>query len=284
MLTIDMTPDICCPTCRTGSLQLNIKSQKDNKIIEGEFHCNSCKRSYPISAGIPDFIPRGILNMKEWDIWHKHLNGFQERRKQRISEPNRIINKLGGKSKLHEAFAQFVKIKEGKVLDVGCGPGKFRFLLGNDNITYYGLDPIVLPEVEDCRFVRALAEYIPFKDNTFSHIVIMSALDHFRKIDTFLKEAIRVLKEDGKLNIIQSIHEVQGLRSGIKMLTHWIKDILEDRATKTKSPSVPKHLSEFTKSSLLNILSQYFKIETFEEFDDKWYIPNKLFISLSPKI
>jgi ubiquinone/menaquinone biosynthesis C-methylase UbiE/uncharacterized protein YbaR (Trm112 family) len=284
MLTIDMIPDICCPTCRAGILQLNIKNQENNKITEGNFYCNFCKSSYPISAGISDFIPYGTLNIKEWQVWKNHLNGFQERRKQRILEPNRIINKLGKKSNLQEAFAQFIKIKEGKVLDVGCGPGKFRFLLGNDNITYYGSDPIVLPEVEDFRFVRSLAEYIPFKDNTFSHIVIMSALDHFREIDTFMKEAIRVLKADGKLNIIQSIHEVQGLRSGVKMLTHWIKDVLEDHATKTKSPDVPKHLSEFTKSSLLNILSQYFKIETFHEFDDKWYTPNKLFISLSPKI
>jgi len=284
MLTDDMIPVLCCPLCRAGVLQLNRENQENNKITEGNFYCNMCSNSYPVNAGVPDFVPRETLHGQEWKTWKNHLDGFQERRKQRILEPDRLINKVGKKSRVHEAFARFVDIKEGNVLDVGCGPGKFRFLLGNDTISYYGLDPIVLPEVRDFRFVRALAEYIPFRDNTFSHIVIMSALDHFRDIDTFLKEAVRVLQTEGRLSIIQSIHEVRGLRSGIKMVTHWIKDTLEDRATKTKSPDVPKHLSEFSKSSLLHILGHYFKIETFDEFDDKWYTPNKLFITLSPRI
>ena len=282
MLTIEMLSDLRCPVCSTGQLRVKIEKQEDNKIVEGRLICDKSGEIFPVRSGIPNLIPMTKMASAEWRMWQDHLDGFQERRKQRAENPERLAAKMGKKSQPQRKFAEFTRIHRGKILDIGCGPGKFRFYFDRNVVTYYGLDPIVLPEVENFPFVRALSEYIPFKDSTFSHMIIISALDHFKDLDMFSKEALRVLKPDGKLHIIQSIHEIKGLMSAVKMLTHQLKDLLEDRATKVNSPKAPKHISEFSTSSLQACLTSYFSVEAVNTYHYRWYSPTKLFLTLSP--
>jgi len=46
---------LCCPTCKS-SLQLHVKKDRDDKVIEGSLQCVNCKKMYPITDGIPNFI------------------------------------------------------------------------------------------------------------------------------------------------------------------------------------------------------------------------------------
>lgn len=43
---------ICCPYCH-GELELEIKEEDDDEIIEGEFFCKKCQKKYEIKEGIP---------------------------------------------------------------------------------------------------------------------------------------------------------------------------------------------------------------------------------------
>jgi ubiquinone/menaquinone biosynthesis C-methylase UbiE len=209
------------------------------------------------------------------------LAGFQARREWRVTHPEQALTRWGEKSKPHSKFMQFTGIGEGKMLDVGCGPGKLRYHFGND-VVYYGLDPIALPEVEGFPFVQALSESMPFKSRTFSHVAAIAALDHFKDLDAFFGEAIRVLKPNGRLHLVQSIHELRGPLSAVKMLGHWLKDTLEDRATKTKNPEAPKHITEFTTSFLHQTLTKHFVIEALDQYSFRWYSPTKLLVTLTP--
>jgi len=283
MLTTDMVSMLRCPTSPRDELRAEINRWEGKKIIEGKLICDKLNLSYPIQVGVPDLIPYEKLTNYEWRMWKDHLDGFQARREQRIKESNRVINKLGSKSKPQKAFAQFTGITKGTILDIGCGPGKFRFHFDSEAVKYCGIDPIVLPEVEDFPFVRALAEYIPFEDNTFTDVVVISAMDHFRNLDIFFKEVVRVLKPEGKFHILQSIHEIKGPITAAKLLTHKIKDALEDRETKVKNPEAPKHLAEFSKSSLFETVTHYFNIVATDEYSYSWYSPRKMFLTLSPK-
>jgi uncharacterized protein YbaR (Trm112 family) len=47
---------ICCPVCKTD-LDLNVTSQENNEIIEGQLTCKKCKVDYPIHGGIPNLLP-----------------------------------------------------------------------------------------------------------------------------------------------------------------------------------------------------------------------------------
>jgi ubiquinone/menaquinone biosynthesis C-methylase UbiE/uncharacterized protein YbaR (Trm112 family) len=283
VLNHQLLPLLRCPIPPHDELDLLEGSMKHNQIIDGKLQCKCHGHVFNITHGIPDLIPYDLLNDDEWRLWKSHLDGFQARREERLKNPEKVVTKLGNLPKPNRHFAEFINIQEGIMLDIGCGPGKFRHNFDENKVQYIGLDPIILPEVESFQFVRALAEYIPFADNTFTDVVSLSAIDHFKDLDAFFKEVIRVLKPDGRLHILQSIHEIRGPISAVKMLTHFIKDKLEDRITKSVDPNIPKHLSEFSQNKLRQAVSKYFDIVSHDYYSYKWYSPTKAFMTLKPK-
>jgi ubiquinone/menaquinone biosynthesis C-methylase UbiE len=123
---------------------------------------------------------------------------------------------------------------------------------------------------------------MPFRNDTFTDIVVLAALDHFRNLPRFLDEARRVLCDGGRLHVMQSVHEVRGPVSAIKVAVHKVKDALEDGVS-SHGPAVPKHLGEFTNESLLARLGDAFDVASSERYSATWYSPDKLFLSLTPK-
>lgn len=127
------------PGLSHGGVESRYYRQENGKIIEGELVCSLEGESYPVRVGVANFIPPALLSDAEWKMWQDHLLGFQERREERIREPQRQVHAFGKKSRSKHAkskFAEFAGIRDGKVLDLGCGPGKFRFHL-KENVEYY---------------------------------------------------------------------------------------------------------------------------------------------------
>lgn len=282
MITRELIPILQCPTCRQSGLDFRGAAQAEESFEEGELNCTGCGADYPVRLGVPVLLPHGELNTEEWRLWQVHLEKFQARRLDRIAHPNRLVTQLMEGSRPKQPFAQFTGISGGRVLDVGCGPGKFRFNWTHDGLQYVGLDPIHLPDVRDFPFVRGLAEYLPFTKGSFSHIVVLAALDHFRDPASFFREARRVLEPGGRLHILQSVHEVKGPVSAIRVLGHKIKDSAEDWYTRDYGADVPKHLSEFTQRSLVEAARPHFDVMKVEQYSAHWYSPTKLFVTFEP--
>lgn len=179
---------------------------------------------------------------------------------------------------LFDAFRAFTGIDHGRVLDLGCGPGSFRSYLG-PAVEYHGLDPIALPTSTEFDYVRGVAEFIPFLADTFDVVVSLSALDHFAEPDATFAEIRRVLRPDGRLHLVQSVHDVRGPRSIVKFVTHWTKDVIETRATRAKSAGAPKHVNEFTRATLRERLSWQFRIVSEASYSKRWYSPENLFVT-----
>lgn len=87
-----------------------------------------------------------------------------------------------------------LKHSRGKALDIGCGDSRFMNTYGNG----YCLDKVF---IHNSRFVLGNAEKIPFKDKTFDTITFIASLNHIIDRELALKEAVRVLKDDGRLLI-----------------------------------------------------------------------------------
>jgi alkylated DNA repair protein alkB family protein 8 len=103
-----------------------------------------------------------------------------------------------------------------KVLDLGCGNGRFFELLKNKGIDYTGIDNskklielakkkyLSIPSLSDGidKFVVGNALNLPFKNNYFDLIYSVAVFHHIPSKELrlrFLKEAKRVLKKDGKI-------------------------------------------------------------------------------------
>jgi SAM-dependent methyltransferase len=271
-----------CPTCQTSGLHLRNEPDGDEPDA-CSLVCGSCKANYPIRFGHPILIPSDALTGSEWALWRAHLDKFQARREARAAHPEPTINRLALKSRPKRPFAAFTGIEEGTVLDVGCGNGNFRDNFDPERVQYFGLDPMALPDIGAFPFVQGLAECVPFKDDSFTDVVVLAAMDHFRDLDRFFEETRRVLRPGGRLHLLQSVHEVSGPISAIRVLAHKVKDSWEDRHTADLGRDVPKHLSEFTTRSLVERMSASFELLDSQRYAATWYSPIKLFLSFSPK-
>lgn len=90
------------------------------------------------------------------------------------------------------------------VLDVGCGSGSPTKAIALMN-RVVGLD-IDVKALKECQkispnipLVCGVAEKLPFKDKTFDMICAIELIEHLEKPKVFLKEAKRILKNNGTL-------------------------------------------------------------------------------------
>ena len=82
------------------------------------------------------------------------------------------------------------------VLDVGCGGEKtYGYTKGLKYKTYTGLDPLF----KGPGIVPGIAEDMPFDNNDFDLIIMISVLQHCQDPDKALQECVRVLKPGGKI-------------------------------------------------------------------------------------
>ncbi len=142
---------------------------------------------------------------------------------QQISEDNKQLwNKIASEFDLTRHYiwdlkpwAKYAKSNT-KILDLGCGNGRLFNVLKDKKIDYTGIDNskklieyakkryFFAPPLSNgkSRFIIVSALNLPFKDNSFDLIYSIAVLHHIpsKKLRLrFLKEAKRVIKEDGRI-------------------------------------------------------------------------------------
>ncbi len=283
MFTREMLADVRCPKCPTESLELVAPEEEGASIVDGELHCAACGSEYQIRGGAADLVPWDALS-DQWQLWKDHLAGFDSRRQWRDRHPDRFATKItNGSSALQASFAAFTEIDEGRILDVGCGPGNFRHRFADLPVAYWGIDPLPLPESRHFSFVRAVAEHLPFRDGLFTDVVVMAAMDHFQDVEAFCDETVRVLAPGGRLHIVQSVHDVRGPVTALKAAAHWVKDCMETGVATAGENEPPKHMTEFGRDSLQRAIDLRFEITRESKFSKRWYSPDNLFLTMVPR-
>ncbi len=92
-----------------------------------------------------------------------------------------------------------------KILDVGCGDGFIgRILMDNGN-DVVGVEihdePIREARKKGMKVIKARAQKLPFKSNTFEIVVMAEVIEHFLETEAALAEVRRVLKPGGRVII-----------------------------------------------------------------------------------
>lgn len=172
-----------------------------------------------------------------------------------LDEETSIINPINYiRLKFHLTRYKKVKklLKEGNILDIGCGrPSEFMkdmsFLIYIKNERGIGLD---IKEIQtfNYSFVKASVHQTPFKEKEFDNITMMEVIEHLQNIEGALKEIKRILKDDGKLII--STPDANILWKSIwYILSKTISKVWQD-----------KHLSNYTLKEWKKIISEHFKV------------------------
>jgi SAM-dependent methyltransferase len=97
------------------------------------------------------------------------------------------------------AFKSFCEVS-GIVLDVGCGPQEYPSYLPETR-SVVGIDPLLGCQPRGFAFVQGVGEYLPFRNETFDHIIYATSLDHIIDPRRSLAEAHRCLKEKGRISL-----------------------------------------------------------------------------------
>lgn len=113
----------------------------------------------------------------------------------------------------------------GRILELGCGPGKYVAMLSTLGFDIYGVDPLYFPTWEIIRKESSatlqeeiFAENLPFEDNTFDHVVCLGTLLYLNDPLKGLQEIIRVIRPGGHI-IIRTVnkHNLYTLKTGRKL-------------------------------------------------------------------
>jgi SAM-dependent methyltransferase len=163
------------------------------------FSCPSCSTAY---KGRPNYLrcenhERLLARYGEKYLRNKVLNNNADLVYSRVS---------GGSLSTDDredvrAFSRFVAMhaRAGVVLDVGCGPLRLPAYLrrlkeaGSEII---GLDPMDLSDFDGFRIVGN-SEYIPLPSRSVDTIIFATSLDHVVDLEATIKEAKRVVTENG---------------------------------------------------------------------------------------
>lgn len=98
------------------------------------------------------------------------------------------------------------KTFEHPILDIGCGEGMYAYMLFDEKIDT-GIDPNAreLERAKDygayTELINCFGDAIPKPDKSFNTIFSNSVLEHIPQIDNVLKEAHRLLSDDGKMYV-----------------------------------------------------------------------------------
>lgn len=106
----------------------------------------------------------------------------------------RSYNELHYKEQLNKVVTIIneLKIRNEKILDVGCGTALYSGLFKN----YLGIDnSIEMIKNAHANIVYGHAEDLPFKDNSFEVVLCISAIHNFNNIKKAVEEIKRVSKD-----------------------------------------------------------------------------------------
>jgi len=100
--------------------------------------------------------------------------------------------------KIEAVVEDFKRIKECKILDIGCGSGIIASYLGKKAKKVWALD-LVDERVEKryFNFKKVKNEALPFKNEFFNAVISNQVIEHVNNKEKHLSEIKRVLKNDG---------------------------------------------------------------------------------------
>ena len=165
-----------CPSCHRD-LQLQIVSQSRQEVLEGSLTCTGCAAAYPITRGVPRFVPTGAYAQSFGHQWH-WFRSVQIDSQNRSAESEAALNATTGWSD--------DQYRDRRLLDAGVGAGRFAERAAAKGAEVFGID---LTQAIDAAYQNVghrpnvhLAQAdifaLPFRNHTFDLAYSIGVLHH----------------------------------------------------------------------------------------------------------
>jgi ubiquinone/menaquinone biosynthesis C-methylase UbiE/uncharacterized protein YbaR (Trm112 family) len=198
---------LCCPICKS-KLSLNTKHENGN-LENGELFCSACDRGFPIRNGIVHFI-----DLQELEGSNRRFARYYNRLAPFYSIFSKIaLLPFGGERRAREEILDHLDLDGGRTLEVSIGNGvNLPYLFESpDAGEIFGID-ISIGQLSRCRrlinkrgwgvdLFLAIAEALPFKDETFDNILHIGGINFFSDKRGSIDEMIRVARRGSKIVI-----------------------------------------------------------------------------------
>lgn len=188
-----------CPVCEgkefKGISKVNLENENFT-ILSTDF-CQQCGVVFRQTRPTPGWLK------KSWQIRDLHQNNetiapiFNEQLEQR-----RYLRY----SNLAQALEQIINVNDKKILDIGTGPGTGLKAFHDRSWIVTGLEPDPIRakigrEMYGLNIIESTLEEYVGNNHNYDVVTIIHALEHFHSPLSFLKDVVRLVKEEGYVYI-----------------------------------------------------------------------------------
>jgi 2-polyprenyl-3-methyl-5-hydroxy-6-metoxy-1,4-benzoquinol methylase len=183
----DLLPILCCSACRA-----------DLTATQSEFHCSACGRSFPWDRDVARFVDSRNYADNFGFQWQKYALTQMDGERQNASEID--FRKKAGLTA--------AELSGKRVLDVGCGTGRYAEVATRYGARVVGVDLSAAAEVAAVNlaarnFTALQADVfgLPFKPESFDVIYSIGVLHHTPDCEQAVKVLPQYLKPGGILAV-----------------------------------------------------------------------------------
>lgn len=191
---------LACPDCGGGLSLESSEIDRSGDVLTGSLNCQACHSTYPIRAGIPRFVESHDADASfghQWNLFRREQldssNGAGLSAKRLWSETGWSPRELIGK----------------RVLDVGCGAGRFLEVVSEADCEVVGVDvsnaidasATTVHGRKNVHLVQADVYKLPFRSGTFDACYFIGVAQHTPAPLKALAGLPRMLRPGGQIAI-----------------------------------------------------------------------------------
>jgi SAM-dependent methyltransferase len=208
-----------CPAClaKSNGKPAPLESEGD------DLKCSRCGRQFAAVAG------RGYLDLRPPSDTFEDLTEYAEEEFHRRTGAIRPLF-LSARVKMDVMKRMLRPTPRDRVLDIGCGNGRFVFYARPSCGRVVGIDAgahFAAETLESVDLARGDVRLLPFADGSFDKAYSLDVLEHLSEggVVRMLSEARRVLAPGGKLFLYSHVmmsSRLAGFQRGVNRLVRWL--------------------------------------------------------------